>query len=808
MASERLLSIGPLLGRDVACRENDRMTSGAGVRVTPRLWAVAALAALVLLAAGLVQVVLGSREQLLQLLVGTALSLAVVAATAWWAFTTRRVWKRWLNIAIATLAAANVLLGFLEFGYRQAAGALAIATGALAYATATRHALRPSPLRPSPPGPSARQPPPLWTTGSPDPGGPPSRPWLLVNPRSGDGKAGRVGLVEAARARGGRVHVLAEGDDPGALARRAVAEGADAVGVAGGGGGGGRRVAGAGGGGGGGGRRAVRVRALGHEEPFRRGPGPGPGAPAGRPGGLRRAGAPDRRGHRRGPDVPEQRVPGGLRRPGRRPPLPGRQAGHRPRRPAGVAARRERAAPGRPARRRRPPPPGRAGAAGGQQPLRAERRPRAPRRRAAPGVGAAGPDRGRPGRPGHHRPGPGRPPPRRRRLGPVDDHQPARGRRPPRAARRHRRGGGRPGHTDRVPAAPPGPARARPSGPGPVDAQGPAPALGDRPQPPAGRRRSSALRPDDLGQDRAHGPLGVVTRRPGAVADQVLEGRGLGAGPDPVGRGRHRPALGQPAVAVDPGHGGREQLPEVAHAVAPGDPALVAVDGGRLQGPGHGQDLGEVGEPQPQQPLQRLHRRQRTGLGDPAGEPAAHVMAAGHGHQQAGPVLEVDVEELAGDAGGGGDLGHGDGAHPPLADQAPGGVEDAGAGVATGHGHGSRVPQGVDTCQTAPYFTRVNPCCRRSRPCGQARTHPSRWEGRPSSGWSWRPRAAPGTVRPWSTARRGRRSATGCWPSGSGGGRPGWPPGGSGPGTCWRCGRPTCPSGPGWPSAPWPPAGP
>jgi hypothetical protein len=41
---------------------------------------------------------------------------------------------------------------------------------------------------------------------------------LLVNPRSGDGKAGRVGLVEAARARGVRVHLLAEGDDPGALA--------------------------------------------------------------------------------------------------------------------------------------------------------------------------------------------------------------------------------------------------------------------------------------------------------------------------------------------------------------------------------------------------------------------------------------------------------------------------------------------------------------------------------------------------------------------------------------------------------------
>jgi diacylglycerol kinase family enzyme len=57
---------------------------------------------------------------------------------------------------------------------------------------------------------------------------------LLVNPRSGDGKAGRVGLVEAARGLGVRVHVLEAGEDPATLARAAVAEGADAVGVAGG----------------------------------------------------------------------------------------------------------------------------------------------------------------------------------------------------------------------------------------------------------------------------------------------------------------------------------------------------------------------------------------------------------------------------------------------------------------------------------------------------------------------------------------------------------------------------------------------
>src|SRR4029453_9651389 len=107
------------------------MTSAAGVRPTPRLWAVAALAALLLLAAGLVQVVVGSRGHPFRVVGGTVLGVAVLAATTWWAFTTRRVWKRWLNIAIATLAVVNVILGFVEFGYRQAAGALAIVPGRL-----------------------------------------------------------------------------------------------------------------------------------------------------------------------------------------------------------------------------------------------------------------------------------------------------------------------------------------------------------------------------------------------------------------------------------------------------------------------------------------------------------------------------------------------------------------------------------------------------------------------------------------------------------------------------------------------------
>jgi len=244
------------------------MTSGAAGRATPRRWALAALAGLVLLAAGLVQVIVGSRGQFLYLLVGTVLSVAVIAATAWWAFTTRRVWKRWLNIAIAALAVANTVVAFIEFGIRQATGALAIVAGALLYATATPRALRPptggepwtTPGTSSDPGEpwtapgTSSDPGELWTTpgtssdpglasptGGPDDGGrgsgvpgKPTSPWLLVNPRSGDGKAGRVGLVEAARGMGVRVHLLEAGDDPAALARAAVEGGADVVGVAGG----------------------------------------------------------------------------------------------------------------------------------------------------------------------------------------------------------------------------------------------------------------------------------------------------------------------------------------------------------------------------------------------------------------------------------------------------------------------------------------------------------------------------------------------------------------------------------------------
>ena len=63
---------------------------------------------------------------------------------------------------------------------------------------------------------------------------PPLRPVLFVNPRSGNGAATRNRVVDRARERGVEAVTLGSGDDLRARALRVVADGADALGVAGG----------------------------------------------------------------------------------------------------------------------------------------------------------------------------------------------------------------------------------------------------------------------------------------------------------------------------------------------------------------------------------------------------------------------------------------------------------------------------------------------------------------------------------------------------------------------------------------------
>ncbi|MDX8141751.1 diacylglycerol kinase family protein [Lentzea sp. BCCO 10_0061] len=62
----------------------------------------------------------------------------------------------------------------------------------------------------------------------------PRRPYLIMNPRSGDGKVGRFGLPDLARVLGAEVCVLDGSQDVAALARQALDDGADLLGVAGG----------------------------------------------------------------------------------------------------------------------------------------------------------------------------------------------------------------------------------------------------------------------------------------------------------------------------------------------------------------------------------------------------------------------------------------------------------------------------------------------------------------------------------------------------------------------------------------------
>ena len=63
---------------------------------------------------------------------------------------------------------------------------------------------------------------------------PPRRPVLFVNPRSGDGAAARYRVLEEARERGVETVLLRSGDDLRARALQVVADGADALGMAGG----------------------------------------------------------------------------------------------------------------------------------------------------------------------------------------------------------------------------------------------------------------------------------------------------------------------------------------------------------------------------------------------------------------------------------------------------------------------------------------------------------------------------------------------------------------------------------------------
>ena len=144
--------------------------------------------------------------------------LALTAAGAWWALTNKGV-VRWLAVALAVLAPLVVLVMYMSRGLLWVVlVALGLLVGAV---VAGRAAL-------------VREAVPERMREHDAP--PPKRPYLIMNPRSGGGKVTRFGLKDKAEALGAEVALL-EGPGPvdvGELARTAVANGADLLGVAGG----------------------------------------------------------------------------------------------------------------------------------------------------------------------------------------------------------------------------------------------------------------------------------------------------------------------------------------------------------------------------------------------------------------------------------------------------------------------------------------------------------------------------------------------------------------------------------------------
>jgi diacylglycerol kinase family enzyme len=183
---------------------------------TARIWAWIALGAALGVLATLA--VLLASDVVALLFVLAALGLA---GAGLWLAATRRGIARLLGIAVAVAALAGGVVALIAQGVIDELVALVVAIAV--FGAASRMALR------------RRQIP--ERTDSTHPAGRPARARsgvLLINPKSGGGKAERFDLPGEARKRGIRAVVLERGDDLLELAEQALNEGADVIGMAGG----------------------------------------------------------------------------------------------------------------------------------------------------------------------------------------------------------------------------------------------------------------------------------------------------------------------------------------------------------------------------------------------------------------------------------------------------------------------------------------------------------------------------------------------------------------------------------------------
>jgi diacylglycerol kinase family enzyme len=179
----------------------------------------AAWAALALLAAAVALLAIGVARSVLASLL--ALLGVLIAVTAGWYAVSRRGAERWLAAAVMAGGVGLLVYGIVAANLRPLRMVLTLVFAALSVACArvalhrTRRAWRQA-LRALPA--AAR----------------PAHPVLIMNPKSGGGKAERFRLAEECAARGIEPVLLRPGDDLLQLARDAIARGADVIGMAGG----------------------------------------------------------------------------------------------------------------------------------------------------------------------------------------------------------------------------------------------------------------------------------------------------------------------------------------------------------------------------------------------------------------------------------------------------------------------------------------------------------------------------------------------------------------------------------------------
>ncbi len=161
--------------------------------------------------------VVGLRHNVGRLVLAVFLVLAIVLA-AWYALT-RKAARRLVGIGLVVVLAVAEIAVLLS-GERHGILLLALASLIGVAVAATRVAM-PDAVRPSP-----------TPVGAPV--GPAARGVLIMNLRSGGGKAERFHLEEEARLRGIEPVVLRPGDDLRQLAVDVIDEGADVIGMAGG----------------------------------------------------------------------------------------------------------------------------------------------------------------------------------------------------------------------------------------------------------------------------------------------------------------------------------------------------------------------------------------------------------------------------------------------------------------------------------------------------------------------------------------------------------------------------------------------